>query len=82
MENYYENAMIAAEFRKSNEGKRLGGYLELLNKIASGLLNYHEEEICCSEYFSVGELPPGRAKRWNGKSIRVSQTGSLGPDHV
>jgi len=51
MENYYENAMIAAEFRKSNEGKRLGGYIELLNKIASVLLNYHEEEICCSEYF-------------------------------
>ena len=47
MENYYENAMMAAEFRKSNEGKRLGGYLELLNKIDSGLLNYHEEEICC-----------------------------------
>ena len=51
MENCYENAMMAAEFRKSNEGKRLGGYIELLNKIASGLLNYHEEEICCSEYF-------------------------------
>ena len=51
MENYYENAMIAAEFRKSNEGKRLGGYIELLNKIASVLLNYHEEETCCSEYF-------------------------------
>ena len=51
MEKLYENAMIAAEFRKSNEGKRLGGYIELLNKIASGLLNYQEEEIFCSKYF-------------------------------
>ena len=51
MENYYENALIAAEFRKSNEGKRLGGYIELLYKIASELLDYHEEEICCSKYF-------------------------------
>ena len=51
MENCYENAMMAAEFRKSNEGKRLGEYIELLNKIASVLLNYHKEETCCSEYF-------------------------------
>ena len=50
MENYYENALKAAEFRQSKEGKRLGGYIELLNKIASTLLNFHEEEICCSEY--------------------------------
>jgi hypothetical protein len=51
MENCYENTMMAAEFRKSNEGKRLGEYIELLNKIASVLLNYHKEETCCSEYF-------------------------------
>ena len=49
MENCYEDAMMAAEFRKSNEGKRLGEYIELLNKIANVLLNYHKEEICCSE---------------------------------
>ena len=48
MENYYKNAMIAAEFRKSKEGKRLGGYIELQNKIANELLNFYEEEICCS----------------------------------
>ena len=51
MKNYYENALKAAEFRQSNEGKRLGGYIEVLNKIASTLLNFHEEEIYCSEYY-------------------------------
>ena len=50
MENYYKNAKIAAQFRKSYEGKRLGGFIELLNEIASRLLNYHKEETCCSEY--------------------------------
>jgi len=49
MEKAYENAMIAMEFRKSNEGKRLGGYLKLLNKIANELLEYYVEENCCSE---------------------------------
>ena len=56
MENYYENAMIAMEFRKSKEGKRLGSHLEFLNKIASGLLDYHEEETCCSKYFRYFEF--------------------------
>ena len=56
MENYYENAMIAAEFRKSNEGKKLGGYIELLNKIASALLNFYEEGFCCSEYYKHFEF--------------------------
>ena len=51
MENYYKNAMTAAEFRQTEEGKRLGGYIELLNKIANDLLNFYEEEICCSEYY-------------------------------
>ena len=50
MENYYENALKAAEFRQSEEGKRLGGYIELLNEIARTLLNFHKEETCCSEY--------------------------------
>ena len=51
MEYYYKNAMIASEFRQSKEGKRLGGYIELLNKIASALLNFYEEGFCCSEYY-------------------------------
>ena len=50
MENYYKNAMTAAEFRQTEEGKRLGGYIELLNEIARTLLNCHKEETCCSEY--------------------------------
>ena len=33
MENYYENAMIAAEFRKSNEGESLGGYIAFYIKL-------------------------------------------------
>ena len=51
MENYYKNAMKVAWFRKTGEGRRLRLYMEVLNTIASGLLNYQKEEICCSEYF-------------------------------
>ena len=50
MENYYKNAKIAVEYRQSEEGKRLGGYIELLNEIARTLLNFHNEETCCSKY--------------------------------
>ena len=50
MENYYKNAMIAAEFRESFERKRLKTIMRYLNEIASKLLNCHKEETCCSEY--------------------------------
>ena len=42
MENYYKNATIAAQYRESEEWKRLGGYIELLNEIARTLLNFHK----------------------------------------
>ena len=38
MENYSKNAKIAAHFRKSFEGKRLGVFIGFLNEIASGCL--------------------------------------------
>ena len=50
MENCYKNAMTAAEFRQTEEGKRLGVYIETLNEIARTLLNFHKEETCFSEY--------------------------------
>ena len=50
MENYYKNAWIVAQFGESGEGRRLRLYMGVLNTIASGLLNYHKEETCCSEY--------------------------------
>ena len=55
MENYYKNARIAAEYRQSDEGKRLGGYIELLNEIARTLLNFHKEETCwgVGRYFRI-----------------------------
>ena len=43
MENYYKNAMIAAEFRESYEGKRLETIMRCLNEIASKMLNFHKE---------------------------------------
>ena len=42
--------MIAPEFKQTEEGKRLGVYIETLNEIARTLLNFHKEETCCSEY--------------------------------
>ena len=50
MENCHKNVMIAAEFRKSNEGERLETIMRYLNEIASKLLNCHKEETCCSEH--------------------------------
>ena len=49
MENY-KNAIKAALFRESYEGKRLGMSMGVLDMIASRLLNAHKEETCCSEY--------------------------------
>ena len=49
MENY-KNAIKAALFRESYEGKRLGMYMWLLDMVASKLLEEHKEETCCSEY--------------------------------
>ena len=62
MENYSKNAKIAAHFRRSYEGKRLGVFIGFLNEIASGLLNYHKEETCCSEYSRHFEFqcPPNK----------------------
>src|SRR4051794_22495641 len=41
--------MVAIEFRKTKEGKRLEAFLDILNRISIVLLEYHEEENCCSE---------------------------------
>ena len=50
MENYYKNDWIVAQFGESGEGRRFRLYMGVLNMIASGLLNAHKEETCCSEY--------------------------------
>ena len=50
MENYYKNAIKAALFRESYEGRRLRLYIGVLDMIASALLKEHKEETCCSEY--------------------------------
>ena len=47
----YRNFAVTI-YRESHEGKRLEGYLDLLNRIANVLLEYHEEENCCSEHRS------------------------------
>ena len=52
MENCYKNAMKVAWFRKTCEGRRLRLYMEVLDMIASWLLEEHKEETCCSEYSS------------------------------
>ena len=69
MENYYENALIAAEFRKSNEGKRLGGYIELLYIIASELLMH------VKEFYSVDHLFCLACKAEQEIRRRVNKTG-------
>jgi hypothetical protein len=53
LEEYYKNAMIAMKYRESCEGKRLKGFLRLLNKAAIELLAHYERtcHFCCGEHF-------------------------------
>ena len=77
MENCYKNAWIAARFRESDEGRRLRLYMGLLNTIASGLLNDHKEETCCSEYSRHFEFQCPSKK--DEPVIATYHTGSYAP---
>jgi hypothetical protein len=53
LEEEYNNAIIAMEYKESCQGKRLKSFLRLLNKPASGLLAHYEMScvFSCGKHF-------------------------------